>query len=85
MNPYPKVAIIYLSYHCKDDLPAAVEAWKKLTYPRARFTDCYCGQPASAARTFGKLCASTGFAAVGPRIAGSGLFAAREKISVFRR
>ena len=35
MNLYPKVAIIYLSYNCKDDLPAAVEAWKKLTYPRA--------------------------------------------------
>lgn len=34
MTLYPRIAIIYLSYHSEDDLPAALAAWQKLTYPR---------------------------------------------------
>jgi len=34
MPNYPKVAIIYLSYHCEPFLERALLAWKKLDYPK---------------------------------------------------
>jgi len=38
MLNYPKVAIIYLSYHCEPFLERAIEAFKKLNYPRDRWS-----------------------------------------------
>ncbi|MFA6485789.1 MAG: glycosyltransferase family 2 protein [Candidatus Magasanikbacteria bacterium] len=34
MPNFPKVAIVYLSYHCELYLERAIEAWKKLDYPK---------------------------------------------------
>lgn len=32
----PRVAIIYLSYHCQPHLERALDAWKKIVYPKDR-------------------------------------------------
>ncbi len=36
MNTFPKVAIVYLSYHCEPYIDDVVSALKKMTYPKDR-------------------------------------------------
>ncbi len=36
MPNFPKVAIVYLSYHCEPFLERAISAWKEMDYPKDR-------------------------------------------------